>query len=207
MLQKIKRLLAKKWVKRITGLLLFWIIVHIIYITADGCNEYKGKADIAIILGNTVFADGSLSFWLQGRVDKALALYKEGRVKKIFASGGIETEENGRYPEGDAMKNYLLLHGVPDADIIADNYGQNTFLTAKDFISWNKNHHYSSAIVVSQFYHITRSKYILRKLGFKNVYGASSEKYSMMDIVGTLREVPAFYKYMLVYRKSGARSF
>src|ERR1700738_4285333 len=98
MLQKIKRFFTGKWVKRITGLLLVWIIIHIIYITVDGFNNYKGKADVAIILGNTVYANGSLSAWLQGRVDKALALYKEGKVKKIFASGGIGTQENGRYP-------------------------------------------------------------------------------------------------------------
>jgi vancomycin permeability regulator SanA len=199
MLQKTKRFFTGKWIKRVAGLLLVWIIIHIIYITVDGFNNYSGKADVAIILGNTVYANGSLSARLQGRVDKALALYKEGKVKKIFASGGIGAKENGRYPEGDAMKNYLLQHGVPETAIIADNSGQNTFLTAKDFIAWNETQHYSSAIIVSQFYHITRSKYIFRKLGFKNVYNASSEYYSFKDIVGVLREVPAFYKYVFVY--------
>ena len=199
MLQKIKRFFTGKWIKRVAGLLLVWIIIHIIYITVDGFNNYRGRADVAIIFGNTVYADGSLSAWLQGRVDKALALYKEGKVKKIFASGGIGTNENGRYPEGDAMKNYLLQHGVPETAIIADNCGQNTFLTAKNFIAWNKNQHYGSVIIVSQFYHITRSKYIFRKLGFKNVYNAASEYHSFKDVVGVLREVPAFYKYVLVY--------
>ncbi|HTE10980.1 MAG TPA: YdcF family protein [Chitinophagaceae bacterium] len=199
MLQKTKLLLIYKWVKRISGFLLIWIMIHIIYITIDGLRDYDGKADVAIILGNLVYADGNLSAWLQGRVDKAIVLYKEGRVKKIFASGGIGTKEVAYRAEGDAMKNYLVAHGVPAADIVADNYGQNTFLTAKNFIAWNKNYHFSSVIVVSSFYHITRSKYILRKLGFKNVYNAASDYYSFKDVVGTLREIPAFYKYMLVY--------
>jgi vancomycin permeability regulator SanA len=199
MLQKIKRPVTYKWVKRITLFLLFWVLIHVVYITIDGLSNYKGNADVAIILGNTVFKNDSLSPWLQGRVDAALVLYKEGKVKKIYASGGISKDIDGNYPEGNAMKKYLLQHGVPDADVIADNDGQNTFLTARDFIAWNETHQYRSAIVVSQFYHVTRSKYILRKLGFKNVYGASSVKYQWNDIVGTLREVPAFYKYMLVY--------
>ncbi|MEO5685436.1 MAG: YdcF family protein [Chitinophagaceae bacterium] len=199
MLQKIKAFLTRKWFKRIAGFLLLWVSIHIIYITIDGLASYKGRAEVAVILGNHVEADGSLSPWLKGRVDKALALYKEGRVKKIFASGGISPVEEGGFPEGDAMKNYLLQQGVPVADIIADNYGQNTYLTAKDFIAWNASRQYTSVIVVSQFYHVTRSKYIFRKLGFKNVHSASSEKYAWMDVVGTLREVPAFYKYLLQY--------
>ena len=199
MLQKAKRLFTNKWINRILVFLLAWIIIHAVYITIDGFNDYTGNADVAIILGNHVYADGHLSSWLKGRVDKALVLYKAGRVKKIYASGGISLNKDGPYPEGDAMKNYLLQQGVPAADIVADNKGQNTFLTAKDFIAWNEGYHYASVIVVSQFYHITRSKYILHKLGFARVYSASSERLAIQDIVGTLREVPAFYKYMLVY--------
>jgi vancomycin permeability regulator SanA len=199
MLQKTKRFFTNKWVKRIALFLLTWLIIHIVYISIDGCRDYQGRADVAIILGNHVFADGHLSPWLKGRVDRALLLYRQGRVKKIFASGGISENPEGNYPEGDAMKNYLQQQGVPAGDIIADNKGVNTFFTAKNFIAWNQSQHYSSAIVVSQFYHITRSKYILRKLGFKNVYNAASDKYTINDVIGTLREVPALYKYMLVY--------
>jgi vancomycin permeability regulator SanA len=199
MLKKSRQLRKKKWVKRTAAFFLAWIAVHIIYISIDGCNDYKGNADVAVILGNRVFADGSLSNWLQGRVDKAMELYKQGRVKKIFASGGISKPEEGGQPEGNAMKNYLIKHGVPAKDIIADNLGQNTYLTAKDFIVWNEQYHYTSVVVVSQFYHITRIKYIFRKLGYKTVFNASSEVYSWKDIEGTLREVPAFYKYLISY--------
>ncbi|MEP6750674.1 MAG: YdcF family protein [Bacteroidota bacterium] len=174
-------------------------MIHIVYITIDGFRSFKGNADVAIVLGNRVLKNDSLSPWLQGRVDEALILYKAGKVKKIFVSGGISKDKDGDHPEGDAMQKYLLRHGVPSSDVIEDNCGRNTYLTAKDFIAWNKTYHYTSAVVVSQFYHITRSKYILRKLGFKNVYSAASESHNWNDVVGTLREVPAFYKYVLVY--------
>jgi vancomycin permeability regulator SanA len=199
MLQKAKQLLRHKWVKRTAALLVAWIAIHSIYICIDGNNDYKGNADVAVILGNKVYADGTLSPWLQGRVDKALELYRQGRVRKIFASGGISKSPDGEQPEGNAMKNYLVSQGVPAVDIIADNAGQNTYLTARDFIEWNEHYHYSSVIVVSQFYHITRIKYIFRKLGCRNLYQASSDVYSGRDIEGTLREVPAFYKYLICY--------
>jgi vancomycin permeability regulator SanA len=189
-----------KWMTRIALLLLLWLSIHVAYISIDGLRDRADKADVAIILGNAVHPDGTLSPWLQGRVDAALKLYREGRVKKIFASGGIAMDgTEGNYPEGDAMKKYLVEHGVPAADVIVDNYGRNTYLTAKNFIEWNRAYHYNSAIVVSQFYHITRSKYILRKLGFANVGNAASRDFAWADVTSTLREVPAFYKYMLVY--------
>src|SRR6476660_3175111 len=129
--------------------LVIWVSAHVIYISIDGLRNYNGTADVAVILGNRVFADGSLSSWLKGRTDKALELYKEKKVKKIYASGGISRNDDGDYPEGTAMKEYLVKHGVPPNDVVADNAGQNTFLTAKDFRSWNAQQKYQSVIVVS----------------------------------------------------------
>lgn len=191
--------LKKKWPKRVLLVLFVWMLIHATIISYDGLQDKIGKADVAVVLGNSVLEDGSLSSWLQGRVDKALDLYQKGLVKKIFVSGGLTKPEDGGWPEGDAMKAYLLKKGLPEKDIIADNKGQNTYLTAKDFIEWNRDQHYQSVIIVSQFYHITRTKYIFRKLGFTQVYQAASDEYSWRDIISTIREVPAFYKYMLLY--------
>ncbi|HVM88360.1 MAG TPA: YdcF family protein [Puia sp.] len=174
-----------------------WFLIHSAYVTYDGLHNFKGNTDVAIILGNAVFADSSLSPWLRGRVDAAIQLYKEGRVKKIFASGG-EGKEYG-VPEGDAMKKYLLKKNIPAYDIISDNKGNNSYLTAKDFIALNDSLHFSSAVVVTSFYHISRCKYIIRKLGFKNVAGYSSKKYFINDAYGLFREFFAFYKYMIFY--------
>ncbi len=175
-----------------------WFLLHAIFITIDGLNDSEGSGDVAIVLGNRVFADGSLASWTQGRVDKALELYREGKVRKIFVSGGLGVEDH--YPEGKAMKEYLVRNGVPDSAVIADNGGANTYFTAKDFLEWDKNKEFDTVIIVSQFFHITRSKYILRKLGYEGEIGsASSEVYHWKDAIGTAREVPAFYKYLLVY--------
>ncbi|HLK29183.1 MAG TPA: YdcF family protein [Puia sp.] len=184
-------------IKIVIAVLIAWFLLHTAYIIYDGMNDYKGNADVAIILGNAVYSDSSLSPWLQGRVDAAIELYREGKVKKIFASGG-DGKEYGVH-EGDAMKKYLIEKNIPAVDIIADSKGNNSYLTAKDFMTLNDSLHFSSAIVVSSFYHITRCKYIIRKLGFKNVHGYASKKYFRNDIYGTFREFFAFYKYLLFY--------
>lgn len=188
----------KKIVRIVFRLIVLWIVIHLIYVTLDGLPDYKGSADIAVVLGNRVEADSTLSPVLEGRVDKALLLYRQGRVKKIMVSGGHGLTA-GKVPEGMAMKLYLVQHGVPADRIIEDNDGENTYLTAVDFKAMNASLHCSSVIVVSTFYHITRCKYIFRKLGIKNVHSASSDVFYANDLVGLLREFPALYKYMLIY--------
>ena len=178
------------------GLLTAWFVVHMVYISVDGLVPYKGNADIAIVLGNPVNDDSSLSPWLQGRVDKAFQLYKSGRVKKIFVSGGVG--ENG-IGEGDAMKSYLVKKSVPITDIISDNAGRNTYFTAKDFLKLNERSHYSSAILVTSFYHITRAKYIVKKLGYKRIGSVASGCYFFNDFFGMFREFFAFYEYLVLY--------
>jgi len=189
---------AKNRLKIVIRLLLLWIVIHLAYVSFDGLHEYKGSADIAVVLGNRVEADSSLSPVLRGRVDKALLLYRQGRVHTIMVSGG-RGMTGPRVPEGMAMKRYLVEKGVPADRVIEDNDGENTYLTAKNFKMVNDSLHCRSVIVVSTFYHITRCKYIFRKLGIRNVHGASSDTFYANDLVGLLREFPALYKYMLVY--------
>lgn len=177
-------------------LFLAWIFLHCLWVVNDGLRHFTGKADVAIVLGNTVFSDGTLSPWLQSRVDEALRLYRNHQVKKLFVSGGIGTSN---YPEGDGMQRYLLQKGVPDQDIIVDNAGDNSYLTAKNFLIFNHTAHFRSAVVVTSFYHVTRSKYIVKKLGFPVVAGSSSRFATIKDWYGLAREFPAFYKYWLVY--------
>ena len=58
------------------------------------------------------------------------------------------------------MKQYLEAQGVPDNAIIEDNDGEDTYLTAKDYMKIAEGFKIKSVIVVSSFYHITRTKYI-----------------------------------------------
>lgn len=182
----------------IFGVLVAWIFLHMLYITVDGLWGYSGSADMAIVLGNRVDADGSLSPVLRGRVDRALELYRQGRVARIMVSGGMGLLA-GHYPEGLAMKQYLVAQGVPADRIIEDNHGENTYLTAKDFLPVADSLHVHSVIVVSSFYHITRAKYIIRKLGFRNVHGDASRAFFWNDVMALPRDEVAFYKYLWVY--------
>jgi uncharacterized SAM-binding protein YcdF (DUF218 family) len=187
----------KAW-RIVVGILLAWLFLHMVFITIDGLLDYHGSADMAVVLGNRVDADGSLSPVLKGRVDRALELYRQGKVPRIMVSGGLG-EHAGHYPEGLAMKQYLVAQGVPADRVVEDNHGENTYLTAKDLLPVADSLHVHSVIVVSSFYHITRSKYIIRKLGFRNVHSDASRAFFWNDLLGLPRDAAAFYKYLLAY--------
>lgn len=190
--------LRKRW-KIIVGVLVAWLFLHIVYITIDGLWGYSGSADMAIVLGNRVDADGSLSPSLKGRVDEALTLYRQERVTRIMVSGGRGMKA-GHYPEGLAMKQYLVAQGVPANRIVEDNDGENTYLTARDFLPVADSLKIHSVIAVSSFYHITRIKYIIRKVGFRGeVHSDASQDFFWSDLFGVLRDSAAFYKYLIVY--------
>jgi vancomycin permeability regulator SanA len=90
--------------------LLAWVLVHTLLITLDGLHDGQQRADIAVILGNKVEEDGTLSERLTQRLACGLALYRSGRVPRLLVSGGLGKE--GFY-EGTKMRDYLRAHSVP----------------------------------------------------------------------------------------------
>ncbi|WP_040398659.1 YdcF family protein, partial [Cesiribacter andamanensis] len=92
----------------LVGLLL---LLPALYLLWDGHRATPClQADVAVIMGNTVHADGSLSPRLQARLDKGLALYRQKQVARLLVSGGLGKE--GHW-EATAMEAYLLQQGVP----------------------------------------------------------------------------------------------
>jgi uncharacterized SAM-binding protein YcdF (DUF218 family) len=172
------------------------IALHVLVITVDGLRDELAVADCIVVLGNKAYGDSLLSPRLQGRVDRALELYRKGFGRKIFVSGAIEPDSVGI--EGTAMANYLLRKGVPAKDIVVDNSGVNTHMTAVNYRQYATAQGYDTVLVVTQFYHITRSRMALRSQGIEHVYSAHAHYFERNDLFATLREVPAFYKYLFL---------
>ena len=180
--------------KRLIAFLLIWMLAHCVVISIDGFSDNGEDADYAVVLGNKVNEDGSLSLRLEKRMECALNLYKSGRIKGFVVSGGWGKE--GHY-EGEKMREYLLKHGVPDSLVVVDNNGTNTRNTISNTLNMQDTLHYNSLIVVSQYYHITRTKALFRKAGFQNVSGVSPRFFEMRDVYSLLREFAAFYTQCL----------
>lgn len=176
------------------GLLLAWLLVHTVLISLDGLRNGQQRADIGVILGNKVNEDGTLSERLTQRLACGLALYRSGRVPRLLVSGGLGREG---FWEGTKMREYLLRHGVPDSAIVVDNAGNNTQQTVRNTVQLRAKLPIRSVLVVSQFYHISRTKMLYRQAGFAEVNGASPAYFELRDIYSLLREFVAYYQALL----------
>lgn len=171
-------------------ILFLWFFGHTTFTVIDGLTDRGKTADIAVILGNKVNEDGTLSARLESRLECGLALYRHGRVRRLLVSGGRGQEG---YFEGEKMKAYLLAHAVPDSLIIVDNYGDNTQATVVYTLRLRDSLHYQSLLLVSQYYHLTRTKMLFRKQHFTSVSSASPHYFEARDIYSLIREFFAYY--------------
>ncbi len=170
-------------------------MVHEIVILLDGLkDDHVAIADVAVVFGTTVNEDGSLSERLKARLDKGLELYTDSIVKEIYVSGGLGKE--GFY-EGSKMAEYLISKGVPQRAIKVDDKGNNTHRTAQNFV--RDYSEFRSVILVTQYFHISRSKLAFRQVGLKSVFGAHCTHFEWRDIYSSFREFFGYYKYLLMY--------
>lgn len=176
------------------AILAAWVLVHTLVITWDGLRDDQQRADLGVVLGNKVNEDGTLSQRLTQRLACGLALYRSGRVPRLLVSGGLGKE--GFY-EGTKMRDYLRAHGVPNSAIIVDNAGNNTEQTVRNTARLQPVLHFRSVLVVSQFYHISRTKLLFRQAGFTSVSSASPLYFEWRDIYSLLREFVAYYHALL----------
>lgn len=178
-------------VKSIFVGLIIWFLIHSIYITIDGLNDKNKNADVAIVLGNKVNEDGTLSERLKARVDKSIELYNQKRVKSIIVSGGLGKEG---FWEGNKMQEYLINNKIPTEKILVDNFGNDTEKTVENSIRMMDSLNFKSAISVSQYFHQTRTKKLFRKKGFENIESSSPDYFEFRDFYSIFREFVAYYK-------------
>jgi vancomycin permeability regulator SanA len=179
-----------KFVKIIISALLLWFTFHLIYTAADGLTDEGKTTDLAVIMGSKVNEDGTLSTRLEKRLACGLKLYRNGRAKRLLVSGGLGKEG---FMEGSKMRIFFLKSGVPDSLIIVDNHGHNTLATVNNTLRLKDSLNYTSLIIVSQYFHLTRTKMLFRKQHFTAVSSVSPYYFELRDVYSLLREFAAYY--------------
>jgi vancomycin permeability regulator SanA len=169
-------------------------------IAYDGLHDRVGKADVGVVLGNKVERNGEPSLDLATRLDEAGELYRRGYFPTVIVSGGVGP---GGYDEPAAMRAYLLRQGVPDAAIVLDRGGFNTRATAVDAARWMRARGVSRALVISQFYHLSRTRLAFARCGVRTIYTAHGRRFSHRDVYGLGRDTVGYAVYWLTDRGCG----
>jgi SanA protein len=137
-------------------------------------------AQAALVLGAQVYRDGRPSIMLRDRVNAAAELYRAGRVDKLLLSGDHSRVD---YDEVGTMRSLLLAQGIPARDIFTDHAGFDTWDSAQRA---KRVFDVSSAVVVTQRFHMARALYDARRAGLK-VTGYAADRRDYGRVMRRLR--------------------
>lgn len=118
---------------------------------------------IGIVFGALVYSDGTPSSFLRARLELGRQLFERGKVGSLLVTGDHAAEFSD---ETEAMKRYLVDHGVPDDLIIVDRYGFDTYdsvVRAREVFG------VSRATMITQRYHLPRAVGTARAVGLDAV--------------------------------------
>lgn len=148
----------------------------------------------AIVLGAAVWPGGLPSPALRRRAEKAAALYLDGTVGGIVATGAV-----GRHPpsEARAIRDLVVERGVPDSAVILEERSTTTLenlVNARALLPEG-----AGALIVSDLWHLPRAKLAARRLGFRAETAAASFEGSnpLRVLRAVLREMAAYLWYLV----------
>lgn len=171
---------------------LYVALVAIALLACAGLLTRARTADVALVLGNTVEPNGQPSPRLAARLERARRCYAEHRCRYLFVSGGVE---RSGMDEAAVMRAYLIARGVPSERIVADSAGVDTWSSARNASAFMRSRGFSSALAVTQYFHLPRTMLALRRFGVRDVSGAYPRFWEWRDLYSTVREVPAIVWY------------
>lgn len=153
------------------------------------------SSETVIVLGASVHSDGKLSPILKDRVDTALELYRNKKVKRFLVTGDHSTDD---YNEVNAMGNYLMERGIPENKILLDHAGLDTY---DSMYRSNAVFGVEDAIVVTQKFHLPRTIFIAKGLDLPYTgFAARSNSYKTTNKIERrelLANLKALYEVLL----------
>ena len=162
----------------------FYVILSTKNRIVSGDSELLTDIDYIVILGAGI-RRGKPSPMLEDRLKTGISLYNNDISNKILITGD---HMNDDYDEVTVMKNYLLEHGIPEEDIITDNYGISTY----DSIYRVKNVYKSNKVViVSQRYHLYRALFLSDNLDLESYGVEANLRYYYGQWYREIREILA----------------
>ena len=188
---------ARRWSRRLLRVIATLVLVAGVPIGLliwDGVTDENAPVDAGLILGNAVHPDGTPSARLAARLDRGHELFKDGSVPLLIVSGAVGREG---HDEATVMRDYLVRKGVPSERIIVDSAGRTTWSSARNTHAIMHQRGMTRLVVITQYFHVSRSKLAARRSGIATVTGAHARHLEWRDLYSIAREVPGYFRYLI----------
>ena len=143
--------------------LVLTIVITAVRIYTYGDHSVDISADAAIVLGAAVWST-SVSPVFRERINHAIELYRQGKVRKLIFTGG---QGNSNEPtEAAAARAYALANGIPSQDILVEQKSHTTYeniVYAKQLADSNN---IKKVLLVSDPMHMKRAMTMALDVGF-----------------------------------------
>lgn len=148
------------------------ITVAVIAFTFLAYNHIKNKSEkyiytsisevptnkVGLLLGTSKYAQaGKVNLFYKYRIDAAVELYTNNKIKYILVSGDNSTK---KYNEPKKIKEDLVKLGVPEEHIVLDYAG---FRTLDSVVRAHEVFGENTFTIISQNFHNERAVYLARK--------------------------------------------
>ena len=143
--------------------ILLLVVTGNVYVVQRGQRDFVYPEQLApqivMILGAAVHRDGTVSSILRDRLETAIDLYRRGLATQLLVTGD---QRRDAHNEVGAMKNYLIAEGIPDAVIIVDGAGFDTYSSM-----YRARHVFGAEhiTVVTQRFHLARALFLAQENG------------------------------------------
>lgn len=124
--------------------------------------DERVPADAIVVLGAAQY-NGRPSPVLRARLDHARELFQDGLAPRIVVTGG--TGDGDLESEAAVSQRYLVLHGVPAAQIVVAPVGRSTEESMTAVAKWLTPRGLTRVLLVSDAFHQLRLKLEARRTG------------------------------------------
>lgn len=151
-------------------------------------------ADYLIVLGAQIKGT-KITKSLKYRLDMALLYLEKNKATKVIVSGG--KGKNEWIAEANAMKQYLIEHGIEETLIIEEDQSRNTYeniFFSKKYIDKEQ----AVVIIVTNDFHVFRGMAIAKKQNLGIIKGLAAPTDRILRINYHMREVLAIWKDKII---------
>jgi uncharacterized SAM-binding protein YcdF (DUF218 family) len=129
-----------------------------------GDNVYNGQADVAVVLGAAAWGNRPSPVYRE-RINQAIQLYREGKVRWIIFTGG--TPEPGYPSEAEVGRKFSLERGIPAEAMLLDTESRSTWQNLEQAKLLMATAKLNTALLVSDPLHMRRAIAMATDIGME----------------------------------------